>query len=162
MKKLIYVSTALVIVMLFGFIVQKNDSCPLCSIGKDANAQVKSAAQKNAPDEDGNILTLTDGNFESEVLNSDKPVVVEFYATWCGTCKKLSPNFETFAKDHGKMLKFGKIDVDQNPNLAKQYGVDAIPRIVIFEKGKIVKDQIGYESLDDLEKNFCGMCKTKM
>ena len=123
---------------------------------------MKSAGETNYPGDDHSLLTLTESNFQSEVLNSESPVVVEFYATWCGTCKKLTPNLEAFAKEHGKMMKFGIIDVDANPELTKQYGVDAIPRIVVFEKGKIVKDFIGYQSIEDLEKNYCGMCKTKM
>lgn len=159
MKKMIYASSALLIILFFGFAVQKNNACSQCSILIDANAQGKTDNEVNNLSDDENILTLNESNFEEEVLNSSTPVVVEFYATWCGVCKKLSPNVEAFASGHGKMMKFGKVDVDANSDLTSKYGVEAIPRIIVFQNGKIVKDEEGYQSLENLEKNFCGMCK---
>jgi len=106
-------------------------------------------------------LTLTEQNFESEVFESDIPVVVDFYAKWCGACKKLSPIINELSDENVGMLKFGKVEVDENPNLASEYGVDSIPRLLVFHKGKIVKDIVGYHSKDELKEiltNVCNKC----
>lgn len=149
----------MLVVLFFGFAVQKNNACSLNSNVRDPIAQSKTGNEENTAADDNSIIALNESNFEEEVLNSSTPVVVEFYATWCGVCKKLSPNVEAFASGHGKMMKFGKVDVDANSDLTSKYGVEAIPRIIVFQNGKIVKDEEGYQSLENLEKNFCGMCK---
>ena len=159
MKNLIYASSVMLVVLFFGFAVQKNNAYSLNSNVRDPIAQSKTGNEENTAADDNSIIALNESNFEEEVLNSSTPVVVEFYATWCGVCKKLSPNVEAFASGHGKMMKFGKVDVDANSDLTSKYGVEAIPRIIVFQNGKIVKDEEGYQSLENLEKNFCGMCK---
>lgn len=161
MKNLIYASSVMLVVLFFGFTVQKNNASSVNSNVRDANAMGNTGNEENTSEDDNKLMTLNENNFEEEVLNSSTPVLVEFYATWCGVCKKLSPNVEAFASGHGNIMKYGKVDVDANPDLTSKYGVEAIPRIIVFQNGKIIKDEEGYQSLENLENNFCGMCKDK-
>lgn len=97
----------------------------------------------------GNVIHLTEENFESEVLKSDVPVVVDFWATWCGPCQMQGPIIEQLA-DEGLNIKVCKLDVDKCMNIAKQYRVMSIPTICVFEGGKVVAQNIGLTQLDDL------------
>jgi thioredoxin 1 len=87
-----------------------------------------------------NVLELNSGNFESEVLKAATPVLVDFTATWCGPCKQLAPIVEELAKDYAAKVKIGKVDIDENQDLAAQYGVMAVPTLLLFKNGK-VRDQ---------------------
>ena len=88
-------------------------------------------------------IELTDDNFESEVIKSDKPVLVDFWATWCTPCQMVSPIVEEMAKDYADRLKVGKVNVDQNSKTASQYGIMSIPSLLFFKDGKVVDQVIG-------------------
>jgi len=99
-----------------------------------------------------NVLNLNSDNFSNEVLDANIPVIVDFYATWCGPCKKLSPVIEELSKEYEGKIKFGKIDVDKNEEIAAQYNIQSIPHLIIFIDGKAQKSVIGLHSKDDLKK----------
>jgi thioredoxin 1 len=88
-------------------------------------------------------LTFTDENFESEVLKSDKPVLVDFWAVWCGPCKAIAPIVEDLAKEYEGKAKIGKLDVDNNQESAIKYGVRSIPTVLIFKDGQVKETIIG-------------------
>ncbi|MEK9174171.1 MAG: thioredoxin [Patescibacteria group bacterium] len=96
------------------------------------------------------VMEFTDASFEAEVLKSDKPVLVDFWAPWCGPCRILGPIVEELA---GEMagIKIGKINVDENPETARTFGVMSIPTIKIFKEGKVVKDFVGVQSKEFLQ-----------
>lgn len=81
-------------------------------------------------------LTLTDGNFESEVLNSSIPVVVEFWAAWCGPCRVMNPIITELAENFASVVKVGKVNIDDYPELASRYQITAIPTSILFEQGQ--------------------------
>ena len=89
-------------------------------------------------------IHLTEANFEKEVLNSDIPVLVDFWAPWCGPCKMLSPIIEEVRKETEGKAVVGKINVDEQQELAMQFGVMSIPTLLVFKNGEIVKKQIGF------------------
>lgn len=88
-------------------------------------------------------IEITDSNFEQEVLKSDKPVLVDFWAVWCGPCKMIAPIVEQLAAEYDGKLKVGKLDVDNNQQSAIQYGVRSIPTLLLFKDGKVVDTIIG-------------------
>jgi thioredoxin 1 len=90
-------------------------------------------------------ITLTDQNFDQEVLQSSTPVLVDFWATWCGPCKMQGPIIEELARDFEGKAKVGKLEVDQNPVKAQQYGVMSIPTLAIFKQGKVVWQAAGLQ-----------------
>lgn len=90
-------------------------------------------------------LEFNDNNFKEEVLNSDKPVLVDFWATWCGPCKLLGPTIEELHKEMGDKVKIGKVNVDENQALAAAYGIMSIPTVIILKGGKIVEQFIGMQ-----------------
>lgn len=88
-------------------------------------------------------IILTAANFEEEVLRSDKPVLVDFWATWCGPCRMLAPTIEKIAEEQSGAIKVGKVDVDEEPELAAKYGIASIPTLMVFKGGQVVKTSIG-------------------
>lgn len=100
----------------------------------------------------GNVVEFTDGNFENEVLNSDKPVLVDFWAEWCMPCRMLTPTIEAVASEFTGQYKVGKIDTDANRNVAIKYQISAIPTIMLFKGGQVKKKFVGLTSKDDLSK----------
>ncbi|MFC1682758.1 thioredoxin [Candidatus Zixiibacteriota bacterium] len=86
---------------------------------------------------------VTDGNFEEEVIKSDLPVLVDFWAPWCGPCRTVAPIVEELAKDYQGKLKVTKLDVDNNPGTAAKYGIFSIPTILIFKDGKVATQIVG-------------------
>ena len=96
-------------------------------------------------------LTLTSANFEAEVLNSPVPVVVDFWATWCGPCKMLAPVVKSVAEKYDGKIKVGKVNVDDEGELAAIYGVSAIPTVVRIDGGKITKTSVGFVPQAQLE-----------
>ncbi|MBQ2678481.1 MAG: thioredoxin [Firmicutes bacterium] len=96
------------------------------------------------------VLTITKDNFESEVLKSDKPVLIDFWAVWCGPCKMMSPIVDKFAEENDD-VKVGKINVDEEPELAMQFKVMSIPTLKLFSGGEEKKTSVGVISDDDLK-----------
>lgn len=88
-------------------------------------------------------ITATDANFESEVLGSDQPVLVDFWATWCGPCRVIAPTIEEIAHDYEGKARVAKLDVDNNPQTAMQYGIRSIPSLVFFKDGRPVDQLVG-------------------
>lgn len=88
-------------------------------------------------------LEITDATFEEVVLKSDKPVLVDFWAAWCGPCRMLTPIVEELGKDYGDKVVIGKVDVDNNQKFAAQYGVRNIPTVLLFKGGEVVDKQVG-------------------
>ena len=88
-------------------------------------------------------IEFTDGNFKAEVLDSDKPVLVDFWAVWCGPCRMIAPIVEELAGEFERKVKVGKLDVDNNQNSAVTYGVRSIPTLLVFKGGKVVDTIIG-------------------
>ena len=88
-----------------------------------------------------NLLHVTDEDFEAEILKSEKPVLVDFWATWCGPCKAIAPTIEALAEEYAGQIQVAKLDVDNNPKTAMKFGIKAIPTMIMFKGGE-VSDQI--------------------
>jgi len=89
------------------------------------------------------IYQLTDSSFEVEVINSEKPVLVDFWAVWCGPCKMVEPELDKLAEEKSGELKIGRLNVDDNRDIPIKYGITAIPTLLLFKKGQVVKKLIG-------------------
>lgn len=99
---------------------------------------------------DAKYITATDANFKSEVLDSSQPVLVDFWAEWCGPCKMIAPTIEELAADFDGKAKVAKVNVDEQPNLAQQYGVRSIPTLLFFRDGKVAEQMVGAAPKDTL------------
>jgi len=95
-------------------------------------------------------VTITVDNFEEEVLKSDIPVLVDFWAVWCGPCKMLAPALEEIAKEYDGKVKVGKINVDEQIALAQKFGIASIPTVLVFKDGQVVNKSIGLVPKDAL------------
>ncbi len=89
------------------------------------------------------LITLTDSNFDAEVLKSTEPVLIDFWAPWCGPCRAIAPVVEQIAGDYAGKLKVGKLDIDQHPKTATQYDVRSIPMLLLFKDGKVQGQIVG-------------------
>ena len=100
------------------------------------------------------MLTLTQDNFDAEVLKSSAPVLVDFWAEWCGPCKMIAPVLEELAGELGDKAKIGKVNIDDHQSLAAEYGVRAIPTLLIFKDGKVAEQMVGLRSKKDLKESL--------
>ncbi len=96
----------------------------------------------------GNVLEFTDQNFQTEVLESDQPVVVDFWAPWCGPCRMLTPTIEELANDFQGQVRVGKLNTDENPKTASAQQVMSIPTVMIFKNGQLVERIVGVTPKD--------------
>lgn len=96
-------------------------------------------------------IILTEENFEKEILQSDKPVLVDFWAPWCGPCKMLGPVIEELAQELSGRVKVAKVNVDEQAKLAAEYGIVSIPTLIVFKNGKVTNKAVGVQAKDDIE-----------
>jgi thioredoxin 1 len=99
-----------------------------------------------------NTLTFTDAGFDSEVLKSDKPVLVDFWAEWCGPCRMMTPTIDAIAADYQGKAKVGKLNVDDNGQTAMRFQIRGIPALLLFKDGKVVDQRVGAVGKSDLQK----------
>ena len=98
-----------------------------------------------------NVMELTDQNFESEVLKSDKPVLADFWAEWCQPCRMLTPTIEKLAKDYAGKVKVGKVDTDANRDVSMRFGISAIPTVILFKGGQVAQKFVGLRQEKDFK-----------
>jgi thioredoxin 1 len=98
------------------------------------------------------VQTFTDTNFETDVLKAGAPVLVDFWAEWCGPCKRLAPTVDALATEYAGKVTVGKLNVDENPNVSFKYQVRGIPTLLLFKGGQVVESVIGLAQKDDLKK----------
>lgn len=101
-----------------------------------------------------NPVTVEDSNFDQMVLKADLPVLVDFWAAWCGPCRMVAPVVEELAKEYEGKITFAKVDVDQNPKTASRYGIMSIPTLLLFKKGEPVSHIVGFRPKAELKKSL--------
>jgi len=99
-----------------------------------------------------NTLTFTDSTFDSEVINSDVPVLVDFWAEWCGPCRMMTPTVDAIANDYAGRVKVGKLNVDENNGTAMRFQVRGIPMLLLFKGGKVVEQRVGAMGKAEVQK----------
>ena len=104
-----------------------------------------------------NIIEIDDDSFENKVLKSDKPVMVDFWAPWCGPCKAIAPTVEALEKEYGDKMTFVKVNVDENPIAPSKFGVQAIPTLIFFKNGEIADQITGMVAKEKLEETIKGI-----
>src|SRR5205814_833275 len=101
-----------------------------------------------------NIITLTQANFNNEVLQAEQPVLVDFWAEWCGPCKMLAPILDELADEYNGRVRIAKVNIDEHQDLAAQYGIRSIPTLLLFKKGQVAEQLVGLRSKRDLKASF--------
>jgi thioredoxin 1 len=105
----------------------------------------------------GKVVTVSDDAFQTDVLDSGKPVMVDFWAEWCQPCKMLAPTIEEIAGEYDDQVVVGKLNVDDNPNTAANYGIRGIPTLLFFKEGKVVQQLVGVKTKADIKKIIDGL-----
>nr|4BA7_A Chain A, LBCA THIOREDOXIN [synthetic construct]4BA7_B Chain B, LBCA THIOREDOXIN [synthetic construct] len=100
------------------------------------------------------VIEINDENFEEEVLKSDKPVLVDFWAPWCGPCRMIAPIIEELAEEYEGKVKFAKVNVDENPETAAKYGIMSIPTLLLFKNGEVVDKLVGARPKEALKERI--------
>ncbi len=103
---------------------------------------------------ESNVIELSDSVFESEVIQSDIPVLVDFWAPWCGPCKAIAPTVSQISQDFAGRVKVGKINVDENQQTSVQFGIRSIPTLLVFKDGKVVDQVVGAVSQSEIEQSI--------
>jgi len=101
-----------------------------------------------------NIITITQANFAAEVLQSPHPILVDFWAEWCGPCKMLAPILDELAEEYNGRVRIGKVNIDDFQELAAQYGIRSIPTLLLFQKGQVAEQLVGLRSKRELKASF--------
>lgn len=101
-----------------------------------------------------NVIKLTESNFAEQVVESSTPVLVDFWAEWCGPCKMLAPVLDELAGEYQGKIKVGKVNIDECPGVANEYGIRAIPTLLIFKDGQVAEQVVGLRSKRDLKANL--------
>jgi len=96
-------------------------------------------------------IQITDANFQSDVLESDQPVLVDFWAAWCGPCRAVGPTIDAIAKEHDGHVKIGKLNIDENPQSPGEFGISSIPAVLIFKDGAVVEALVGVQPKERYE-----------
>lgn len=125
--------------------------CPFSKCGVSEASEVKQIKEQKGGNKMSNVIMLTDDTFNQEVLNSKDPVLVDFFATWCGPCKMQHPVLEQFATEFAGKVKVAKVDVDIAGSKASEYGIRSVPTLMVFKDGKVVETRMGYHSKDELK-----------
>jgi len=99
-------------------------------------------------------IVLEDSNFEKDVLQAKTPVLVDFWAQWCGPCRMVAPVVEELAQEYEGRVSFGKVDVDRNPKIASQYGIMSIPTLLVFKDGKPITNIVGFRPKAELKQSL--------
>jgi thioredoxin 1 len=127
---------------------QSTESAPAGD--KSAVVQTKDAGVSSTNRAAAGLITLTEKDFAETVLKSPMPFLVDFWAAWCGPCRMLSPIVEELAAEHGKDIRFGKLNVDEQGAIASKYGIRAIPTLLLFKDGKVAETVVGLKSKKEL------------
>ena len=117
-------------------------------ISEGAKSQGQSLGETMASE---NVQTFTDGNFEESVIKAGGPVLVDFWAEWCGPCKRLAPTVDALASDYAGKITVGKLNVDDNPNTAFKFQIRGIPALLLFKGGQVVESVVGLAPKEDLK-----------
>lgn len=144
MKPSVLVSLSLIIAgsLYLGMVgVQSSaQGCPACPVSSS------SPAISNT----GTVKESSEATFNRDVLEAKQPVLVDFYATWCGPCKRMAPVMEALSKSYGRKIAVVRVDVDKNPGLSAQYGIQSIPAIKLFKNGTVIDETVGVTSVAEL------------
>ena len=105
----------------------------------------------------GNVIELTDANFDETVQNSDVPVLVDFWAPWCGPCRMMTPIIEQIATEYAEKAKICKVNTDESRNTAVKFGINAIPTLILFKGGQVQKKWVGVTSKKDISDTINGL-----
>jgi len=100
----------------------------------------------------GKVVTVSEGEFDSSVLQGEKPALIDFWAEWCQPCKMLAPTVEELANEYDDQLLVGKVNVDDNPGIATKYGIRGIPTLLLFKGGQVVQQVVGVKSKAEIKK----------